>query len=117
MQPDEADAAHLWDMLEYAREAVRIASETDLSAYSRDRTLQLAMERALEIVGEAARKVSKEFRDTHPDIPWRRIIAHRHVLAHEYGDIRQERLWETATVHAPELIRFLERFVSESGPS
>lgn len=48
--------------------------------------------------------VSKEFQDVHPDIPWRPIQAQRHVLAHEYGEIKHDRLWRVAVVHIPALI-------------
>ena len=65
---------------------------------------QLAVERSIEILGEAARKVSQAFQAAHPEIPWSRIIAQRHVLAHEYGNIDHERIWEVATVRVPQLI-------------
>lgn len=47
----------------------------------------------------------------HPEIPWRLIIAQRHVLAHDYGEIDHERIWRVATMHVPELIRLLEPLV------
>jgi len=50
-------------------------------------------------------------RREHPEIPWRGIIAQRHFLAHEYGDVRQEKLWRVATVRIPELIALLGRFL------
>lgn len=64
---------------------------------------QLALERALEIIGEAARRVSEPFRDAHPEIPWKHIIGNRNVLAHNYDDIVQEVLWTTATRDVPRL--------------
>jgi uncharacterized protein with HEPN domain len=47
----------------------------------------------------------------HPDIPWRPIQAQRHVLAHEYGEIKHDRVWRVATVHIPNLIGQLEPLV------
>lgn len=79
--------------------------------YLRERMLRGAVERHLEIIGEAANRVSQGFQEAHPEIPWRRIIAQRHVLAHEYGEIRQELIWKVATVHVPELIANLEPLV------
>ena len=109
MPPDEArDPAHLWDMLDYARMAVEIVQGTHYEAYRRDRVRQLALERALEVVGEAAKRVSPSFREAHPEIPWSRIIGQRNVLAHEYDEILHEELWKTATKRAPELIRMIE---------
>jgi len=77
----------------------------------RDRKLQLAVERALEIVGEAARRVSEAYRQAHSEIPWQAIIAQRNVLAHEYGEIKQELIWKVVTIRIPELIGLLEKLI------
>jgi uncharacterized protein with HEPN domain len=82
--------------------------------YDTDRLLRGAVERHIEIIGEAARNVSQHFRANHPQIPWSKIIAQRHVLAHEYGEIKHERIWSVATVHIPELVKLLEPLVPES---
>jgi len=111
MRPDERDAAYLWDMLDAAQTIREITKHQALDAYLKDRTLQLAVERALEIIGEGARRVSQPLCEAHPEIPWRPIIAQRNVLAHEYGDIRQERIWAVVTRHIPELIERLEPLV------
>mgnify|MGYP005852272055 FL=1 len=58
---------------------------------------------------EAARSVSGDFQRDHPEVPWRGIIGQRHFLAHEYGEVRQEKLWRVATVRVPELIERLEK--------
>ena len=78
------------------------------SGVTQDRKLQLAVERALEIIGEAARLVSPTFKTNHVEIPWKEIIGQRNVLAHEYGAINQERIWLVASRRIPELIRLLE---------
>lgn len=69
------------------------------------------MERQIEIIGEAARHVSKPFRDAHPEIVWKGITGQRHVLAHEYGEILDERVWRVATVHVPTLIEQLRPLI------
>lgn len=81
--------------------------------YQQDRMLRGAVERHLEIIGEAASKVSRAFQEAHPEIPWRRIIAQRHVLAHDYGEVKQELIWKVATVHVSELIADLEPVISQ----
>lgn len=111
MPPEERDAAYLWDMLQHAKLAVELAHGTTFHAYIQDRFKQLALERALEIVGEAAGRLSREFRCSHPEIPWRKIISHRNVLAHEYDEILQELLWKTATEAAPGLVAALEKLI------
>ena len=92
MPLDERDPAQLWDMLEAARTAEALTEGITLDAFLTDRRQQLALERALEIVGEAARHVSEGCRMEHPGIPWRQIVALRHVLAHDYGEIDQRRI-------------------------
>jgi len=111
MPPDDRDAARLWDMLQYAREVVETAGTVTFDAYMKDKTLRMATERRIEIIGEAARNVSREFQAKHPDIPWQKIAAQRHVLAHEYGDIKQEVVFRVVKMHLPELIRMLEPLV------
>jgi len=111
MQPDQRDAAYLWDMLDAARTVEQLSSGLDFTKYSNDRRTQLAVERSFEIIGEAAGRVSALFRDAHPEIPWRQIIGQRNVLIHEYGEIKQERIWKTVTENVPQLIELLKQFV------
>ena len=111
MRPDERDPAYLWDMLDATRQIREITGELHAQDYLRDRLRQLAVERCLEILGEAARRVSEGFRATHAEIPWHQIIAQRNVLAHEYGDIRHELIWRVVSERIPELLVTLEQLV------
>jgi uncharacterized protein with HEPN domain len=104
MHLDDKDAGYLWDMLDSAKTINNFLSGVSFSQYMQDRQLQLAVERSIEIIGEAARRISKVFQDAHSDIPWQNIMAQRNVLAHEYGEIKQELIWKVATVRIPELI-------------
>ena len=108
---NDRDAARLWDMLTYAREVVQSLEGIGFEAFQADRNLSLATERRLEIIGEAASHVSSFLRERYPAIPWRKIIAQRNVLAHEYGEVRQEAIFRVATVHVPELVEQLEPLV------
>jgi uncharacterized protein with HEPN domain len=108
MSPEEKDPAYVWDMLEYAREAARLVNGVSWAEYESRRELQLALERCLELVGETARRMSETMRREHPEIEWSRIIGLRNVLAHDYGDIVQGRLFKIATELVPDLTRKLE---------
>ena len=108
MRPDEMDAARLWDMLTYAREIRQTISGLTCKDYTADSDRRMATERRLEIIGEAARNVSRAFQDAHPDIPWRQIVGLRNVLAHEYGEIRHELIFRIATNQISALISVLE---------
>jgi uncharacterized protein with HEPN domain len=108
MPLEPRDAAYLWDIIETGKTVVEFTSGVKSHEYLADRKLQMAVERAIEIIGEAARRVSDSFKADHAEIPWRQIVAQRHVIAHEYGEIKQERLWLVATRDVPILVAQLE---------
>jgi uncharacterized protein with HEPN domain len=108
MLPEDRDAAYLWDIIDAAKTIVEFSSGLSLHDYLKDRKLQLAIEREMEIIGEAARRLSDSFKTAHSDVPWSRIIAQRNVLAHEYGEIKQDRIFLVASVHIPELVTLLQ---------
>ena len=116
MQPEERDAAYLWDMLDAAKAVSAFVSSRTYDDYRKDRMLRGAVERHIEIIGEAANRVSDVFQATHPNIPWKSIIGQRHVLIHEYGGIKHERIWIVATERIPELIALLEPLLPTPPP-
>ena len=116
MLPETRDASYLWDMLDAARAVRDFVSGRSYKDYRQDRMLRGAVERHIEIIGEAAGRVSKTFRDAHPEVPWQRIIAQRNVLVHEYGDIQHDLMWKAATVHIPALVDTLERLSPPISP-
>lgn len=69
------DRVYLWDMLNASRAVVEFTRGRTLTEYESDLLLRSAVERQIEIIGEAARRVSSEFQATHPEIPWRPIQA------------------------------------------
>ena len=103
MRPDERDAAYLWDMLQACEEVESMLGDFDLAAFLHNRMLLRAIERDVELIGEAARRLSQAIRDAHPDISWRKIIGQRNILAHGYGRIDHELLYHTAVDDIPEL--------------
>jgi len=120
MEPEDResrDSAYIWDMLDAALAILDFIEGADFDAYLEDRKLQLAVERALEIMGEAARNVSIDLQLKHPEIPWKGIIAQRNVLAHNYGAIKQDLIWEVLTVHLPDLVDRLKQIIPEQSLS
>jgi len=111
MRNESGDIALLYDMLDSARAVLDMIEGMTYKNYMADRRTRRAVEREVEIIGEAARKVSDSFKVNHPEIPWRKIIGQRHILAHEYGEIEHETLWQVAMIHIPELIRQLEPLI------
>jgi len=109
MKPHKVDEAYLWDMREAALEAVAGLVGVSHEQFVADSLRVRAIERLIEIVGEAASHVSRAFQLAHGDIPWAKIIGQRNVLAHDYGDIDCARLFNVVTQHLPTLIEHLDR--------
>ena len=114
MPPDDRDVALLWDMLDAARDIVQFTMHSSLEEFASTKMLRFAVERQLLVIGEAAGRLSEEFKAAHPEIPWKGIIGQRHVLAHEYGEILVERIWRVAHERIPPLIQCLESLVPPS---
>ena len=108
MQKD--DRLFLGHMLDAAREAVSLIQEKSKVEYDGDRTLRLALAHLIQIIGEAARRVSPECRETRPEIPWKAVVGMRHKVVHNYFEVDEELVWKTVVEDLPALISELERF-------
>jgi uncharacterized protein with HEPN domain len=100
------DDERVADILDAAREIGEI-TELGRDAWDKDRIRQLAVERLLEIIGEAANSLSEEYRAQHPAIPWRDIIGLRVVLAHHYHRVDPAQVWAIAATEDPGLAQAL----------
>lgn len=109
------DLIRLQDMLDYAREAVDLSAGHRRDSLANDRVLQLALARVIEIIGEAASRVSDESRQRFGGIPWIPIIGMRNQIVHAYGVISLDLMWNTITDDLPPLITALEAIVGMPG--
>ena len=107
------DRVSLVDMLVHAEEAIALLGEGSLGELANDRVLQLALERLIEIVGEAANWVSSTTQQRHTQIPWPQIIGMRNRLVHGYDAINLDILWDTITYELPLLIEQLRAIVGK----
>ncbi len=98
----------LRQMLDHAREAVILSKGKSPEQLVEDRLLGLAIVRIMEIVGEAANRISKEERSKHPEIPWMQIISLRNRLIHGYDAIDYEILYQILKQDLPVLVSSLE---------
>jgi uncharacterized protein with HEPN domain len=105
------DDAYLLDMLLAGRKALKFIAGTTAETFCADEILQNATMRQIQIIGEAARMVSAEFKQSHPEVPWTEIVGMRNRLVHEYFDIIPERVWEVIERHVPPLLTQLEPLV------
>jgi len=104
----ERDGAWLLDMLSAANAVRSFVAGRTFEEYASDLMFRSAVERQVEIIGEAVRGLFDTFKSAHAEIPWRAITAQRHRLAHQYGEIDNELIWRVATVHIPRLIEQIE---------
>lgn len=96
-------ADYLRDMLTYSERAEGLIADLDLNGFLLDEAKFLAVVRALEIIGEAARHVPANVRRRWPEVPWRRMVAMRNKLIHEYFGVDPEVIWRTVREDLPAL--------------
>jgi uncharacterized protein with HEPN domain len=100
-------------MLLFAREVLTFTRGRSHSDYENDMVLRRAVERATELIGEAASNISDATRAAHPGIPWRKIVGQRNVLIHDYGDVDDDLVWNLVELEIPKLASILEGIVTK----
>jgi uncharacterized protein with HEPN domain len=98
-------------VLDHAREAVAMVAGKTRADLDIDRKMNLALVRLLEVVGEAASRMSADERSKYPQIPWSQIIALRNRLIHGYDSVDFDILWQILNQDLPPLIKALEQIV------
>ncbi len=107
------DEVRLRHILDAAREAVAFSEEQDRRSLEADRKLNLSLVRLLEIIGEAAKGITDDFRREHPELPWKSMMGMRDRLIHGYFDVNLDIIWKTAKNDLPPLIEKIEKILSE----
>jgi uncharacterized protein with HEPN domain len=105
----ETDVIRLRHILDAAYRIRSFADKRSRSNLDNDEMLTSALIRQIEIIGEAATKVSDDTREQLPEIPWRSMIGMRNMLIHVYDDVNLDTLWYTVQVSIPKLISELEK--------
>ena len=105
------DDACVLDMLIAARKIRAFTDGVTLDRFRRDEIMQHGIVPLSDILGEAARHVSDDFRATHPEIPWRQFIGMRNRMVHEYFRVIPAKVWEVVEQEIPSLITRLEPLV------
>ena len=106
MQPE--DEERLRHMLDASKEAMSFVERRTAAELETDRQLALALVKEIEIIGEAANRMSIEVKAKTPEIPWPIIVGMRHRLVHAYFQIDHSILWHTVTENLPPLVTALE---------
>lgn len=107
----KGDDLYLGHMLDTAQGAVAKLSGKSRADFDSDENLRLALAHLLQIIGEAARRVSSAFRENHRYVPWNAIIGMRHKVVHDYLNVDYDVVWETVVNDLPPLVENLRRIV------
>lgn len=110
------DPAYLWDMLEAAEKIQEFLKDKTFEDFMLDDMRRAAVERNLEIIGEAAGRISEELKHEQTEIPWQEIIALRNALIYEYYDIDYQKIWKVVSFDVPRLIEQIRPLIPPLPP-
>ena len=113
MSLPRSDVALVEDMLYRVRRIRRKTQGVTWKRFRDDEDLHDIVERSITIVGEAARKVSKEYREAHAEVPWVDTMNIRHKIVHDYFEVSYTVLWSTIKEELPALEILLSNLVEE----
>ena len=113
MSRGNRDVAAIWDMTQAIREIQHFTTNFTEESYLETLWLQRVVERNFEILGEACRRVSVEFQQTHPEVDWRNTVALRNIIAHRYEQVDHELIWDIIQNVLPSLLGVLENFLPD----
>ncbi|MCZ7383614.1 MAG: DUF86 domain-containing protein [Candidatus Methanoperedens sp.] len=107
----QRDREYMLDILEAAKLAIDYIGDKTREEFFGDLQCQDAVIRRLEIIGEAARRISEETQVAYPDLPWSDMVGMRNIMIHEYDDVDLVIVWETVNNDLPPLIDALEKIL------
>jgi len=101
------DNIYIEHILESIKRIKSYLTGKDHLAFSEDFITQDAIVRQLEIIGEATKRISKDFRKVNPHVPWADMAGMRDILIHDYIDVDMDIVWKTASESIPHLEKLL----------
>lgn len=107
------DNASLLDILKAAQKIRQFSTGLDRLTLAQNEEKQSAILYQIIIIGEAVKRLSSEFRQQHPSIPWRDMAGMRDILSHQYDRINFDTLWDAIDKDLPELLILLEPLLPE----
>jgi uncharacterized protein with HEPN domain len=110
-----SETEYLRHIQEEARYLADASREVSWEAFSSDETLKRAFVRSIEVIGEAAKNLSTDIRNRHPEVDWRSMAGMRDRLIHGYFGVDYEIVWQVATEKAPELREKISAIIEEEG--
>ena len=113
MREHRRDRGRLEDILKYAHNVELIMEGISFDEFIKDIRTYYSVMKNVEVIGEAASMLTRHFRETYSELPWRSIVSMRNVLVHGYAQISDIDLWQTATNDIHPLYRQVKRYLEE----
>lgn len=107
------DKGRLEDIVEYSNNVLKILEGVEFERFETDILVYYSTMKNVEIVGEAAYMLTKEFKAAHSEIPWKQVEGMRHVLVHGYSQVLPRILWNTAKQDIPAIKRQVENYLTD----
>lgn len=108
------DQVYVGHMLDTANKAINFVQDLTRKDFDNNELLRLSLTHLLQIIGEAARRVSPEFRAAYSQIDWKAIVGMRSKVVHDYLNVDEDIVWDTVTNELPSLVEELERILNDS---
>ena len=108
-------ALTLRQIVEFGDEIAELIAERSREELESNREFRRALERCVELIGEASTRLPPDWRAAHPGVPWQQIIAMRNVMIHGYDIVVTDVLWDVATQDVPQLLLAIRPLLSEGG--
>jgi uncharacterized protein with HEPN domain len=108
-----SERQYVADIVEAADAIARFVANIDREKFLHDELRQSAVMQKIEVIGEAAGKISPELRQRYPEIEWPTIVGMRNILVHSYFSIKQNIVWQTATQAVPDLRMKIARILAQ----
>lgn len=113
MREANRDKGRLLDIVEYSTHVENFLEGFTFERFKTDIRTYFAVMKSIEVIGEAAYMLTKEFKENHKELPWPQIVAMRHILVHGYAQVRIEDLWDTAINDISPLKQQIQKYIDE----
>lgn len=108
------DRVYVGHMLDIANKAIGFVQGVTREDFDHNELLRLSLTHLLQVIGEAARRISPDFRAIHSQVDWRAIVGMRSKVVHDYLNVDEDIVWDTVTNELPSLIEELERILTSN---
>lgn len=113
MKERRRDKGRLEDIITCINNVQQYINGVTFDNFVSDSMRYYAVMKNVEIIGEAANMLTRNFRKTHDELPWRMIVGMRNVLTHGYANVSDIKLWKTATEDLVPMYEIISRYITE----